>query len=74
MEDVEFTRLVKQVEEGQHSYVENLRLLKGFNGMIAKRRAREQEFEREQDEGESGYEEYEGEQSIRMIPGHLGTH
>lgn len=79
--DGEFTRLVAQVEERQHSYAENVHRLNVVNDLIAKRRAREQEFEGEQDdyendedEDDSEKEAYEGEQSIRMKLGHLRIH
>jgi hypothetical protein len=79
--DGEFARLVVQVEEGQHSYAENMHRLNVVNGLIARRRAREQEFEGEQedyesevDEDDSEQEAYEGEQRIRMKLGHLRIH
>ena len=78
--DGEFARLVAQVEEGQHSYAENVHRLNVVNDLIAKRCAREQEFDGEEDyeskEDEEGSEQdaYEGEQSIRVKLGHLRIH
>jgi hypothetical protein len=85
--DGEFARLVAQVEEGQRSYAENMHRLNVVNGLIAKRRAREQEFEDEQEDYESEQEDYESEQdedeseqeyddeqSIRVKLGHLRIH
>jgi hypothetical protein len=61
---------VAQVEEGQHSYTENVHRLDVVNGLIVKRHAREQELEDEQkdyeskeDEDDSEEEEYEDEKS-----------
>jgi hypothetical protein len=62
--DAELARLATQVEEGQHSYAENVHRLDVVNDLIAKRRVREQEiefegeeecYESEQDEHESEY-------------------
>jgi hypothetical protein len=50
----ELARLAAQVEEGQHSYAESVHRLDVVNGLIAKRRAREQELEFEGEE--EGYE------------------
>ena len=86
--DGEFASLVAQVEEGQRSYAENVHCLDVVNGLIAKRRAREQEFEgeqedyeseqdddeSEQDDNESEREEHEGEQSIRVKLDYLRIH
>jgi hypothetical protein len=49
--DGEFASLVAQVEEGQRGYAENVHRLDVVNDLIAKRRAREREFE-----GEEGFE------------------
>ncbi|KAH9981776.1 hypothetical protein BJV77DRAFT_967145 [Russula vinacea] len=79
--DGEFASLVAQVEEGQRSYAENVHRLDVVNGLIAKRRAREWEFEgeqedyeSEQDDNESEREEHEGEQSIRAKLDYLRIH
>ena len=79
--DGEFARVAAQVEEGQRSYAENVHRLNVVNGLIAKRRAREQEldseeedYESEQDDDESEQEEYDDEQSIRVKLGHLRIH
>ncbi|KAF8487708.1 hypothetical protein F5888DRAFT_1710504 [Russula emetica] len=53
--DRELARLAAQVEEGQRSYAENVHRLYVVNGLIAKRRAREQELEFEgEEEGAHG--------------------
>jgi hypothetical protein len=58
--DAELARLAAQVEEGQRSYAENVHRLDVVNGLIAKRRAREQdlEFEGEEDDYESEQDEH----------------
>jgi hypothetical protein len=78
--DGEFASLVAQVEEGQRGYAENVHRLDVVNGLIAKRRAREQvfegeeDFESEQDDNNSEREEHEGEQSIRVKVDYLRIH
>jgi hypothetical protein len=81
--DGELARLAAQVEQGQRSYAENVHCLDVVNGLIAKRRAREQlELDDEEeecsgsewDEHESGQEAHEGEQSIRTKLDHLTLH
>ena len=59
--DGEFASLVAQVEEGQRGYAENVHRLDVVNGLIAKRRAREQEFEGEQEDFESEQDDNESE-------------
>jgi hypothetical protein len=58
--DAELARLAAQVEEGRLSYAENVHRLDVVNGLIAKRRAREQEveFEGEEDDYESEQDEH----------------
>lgn len=58
--DAELARLAAQVEEGRHSYAENVHRLDVVNSLIAKRRAREQEleFEGEEDDYESEQDEH----------------
>ena len=79
--DGEFATVAARVEEGQRSYAENVHRLNVVNGLIAKRRAREQEldseeedYESEQDNDESEQEEYDDEQSIRLKLGYLKIH
>jgi hypothetical protein len=72
--DGEFARVAAQVEEGQRSYAENVHRLNVVNGLIAKRRAREQELDSEEEDYESEQEEYDDEQSIRVKLGHLRIH
>jgi hypothetical protein len=74
--DDELARLAAQVEEGQRSYAENVHRLDVVNGLIAKRRAWEQEleFEGEEEDYESGKDGHEGEHSIRTKFGHLRIH
>ena len=64
--DGELERLVAQVEEGQRRYAENVYRLDVVSDLIAKRRAREIEFERgEEDDYESEQGEYESEQELQ---------
>ena len=72
-------RLAAQVEEGQRSYAENVHRLDVVNGLIAERRAWEQEleFEGEEDSEDYGSEQdghESGEHSIRTKLGNLRIH
>ncbi|KAF8464792.1 hypothetical protein DFH94DRAFT_848780 [Russula ochroleuca] len=60
--DGELASLVAQVEEGQRSYAENVHRLNVVNGLIAKRRRLEEEFEGEQEDYESNQDDNESEQ------------
>ena len=60
--DGDFARLVAQVEKGQRSHAENVYRLNVVNGLIVKRRAREQELEDEQEEYGSEQDDDESEQ------------
>ena len=51
--DGEFTRLVAQVEERQHSYAENVHRLDVVNGLVTKQRLRKQEIGGEQEDYDS---------------------
>lgn len=62
--DGEIARLEEQVEEGQRSYAENAHRLDVVNDLIAKRRAREQEFESEEEDCENEQEGEEGEHDV----------
>ena len=70
--DGEMARLAAQVEEGKRSYAENVHRLDVVNGLIAKRRAWEQELEFESDEENN--ESEQDERIIRTKLGHLGIH
>jgi hypothetical protein len=73
-DDGEFVRLVEQVEEGKRSYAENVHRLNVVSGLIAKRQAREQEFEDHESDQESEEEEHEVEQCVRVKLGQLRIH
>ena len=51
--DGEFTRLVAQVEERQHSYAENVHRLDVVNGLVTKQRLQKQEIGGEQEDYDS---------------------
>lgn len=70
--DGEMAKLAAQVEEGKRSYTENVHRLDVVNGLIAKRRAWEQELEFEGEE--EGHESEQDEHSIRAKLGHLRIH